>query len=406
MAIEFQQARLNNGLTVVAEINPAAHTSAVGFFVKTGARDEAPALMGVSHFLEHMMFKGTDRRSADEVNREFDQIGANYNAFTSHEKTVYYAQVLPKFLPDAVDLFGDMLRPALREADFDVEKKVILEEIGMYEDRPEWRLQDMLLEKFFADHPLGHRVLGTTGSVEKLSADQMRSYFEKRYSSDNITVSAAGQIDWDQLLGDLEAIAGAWRPSGATRCYDRPIETAGEYDLIDAKLNRHYVAALCPGPSAQDDQRYAARILADVLGDDEGSHLYWALVDPGLADDADFSFLPQDRVGCFMAFAACAPAQGAEVEQRLWTTIDAFNDRLEDRQVQRAKNKLATLAALQEESPMGRMQALGAQWLAHGRYQSLTDELDRLMAVTTDDVRRLFESTPIAQRTVVRLKPV
>src|SRR5690606_29036790 len=111
------------------------------------------AVMGVSHFLEHMMFKGTARRTADDVNREFDELGANYNAYTSHESTVYYAQVLPEFLPRAVDLIGDMLRPALRQEDFDIEKNVILEEIGMYEDRPDWRLHDVLLEKHFDDHP-------------------------------------------------------------------------------------------------------------------------------------------------------------------------------------------------------------------------------------------------------------
>ena len=141
MSIQFQQTTLPNGLTILAESSDDARTSAVGFFVKAGTRDEQLPVMGVSHFLEHMMFKGTARRTADDVNREFDEIGADYNAYTSHEKTVYYAHVLPEFLANAVDLLGDMLRPALREDDFSMEKNVILEEISMYEDRPQWRLQ-------------------------------------------------------------------------------------------------------------------------------------------------------------------------------------------------------------------------------------------------------------------------
>ena len=167
MAVNFQKHTLPNGLTVLAEVAPEAHTAAVGFFVKAGARDETGELMGVSHFLEHMMFKGTARRTADDVNREFDEIGADYNAFTSHEQTVYYAHVLPEFLPRAVDLLGDMLRPALRTDDFDMEKNVILEEIGMYDDRPEWVLQDRLLEEYFRGHPLGYRVLRTRASTSE-----------------------------------------------------------------------------------------------------------------------------------------------------------------------------------------------------------------------------------------------
>ena len=165
MSIEFKQTKLENGLTIIAEINPDAHTAAVGYLVNTGARDETPTLMGVSHFLEHMMFKGTERRTADDVNREFDEMGANYNAFTSHEMTFYFAHVLPEYTSRAIDLLGDIMRPSLRDDDFNMEKNVIIEEIGMYDDRPHWRLQDQLLEDHFGSHTLGFRVLGTPETV-------------------------------------------------------------------------------------------------------------------------------------------------------------------------------------------------------------------------------------------------
>jgi len=162
MPVEFKQATLDNGLTIIAETDPAAHTASCGFFVKTGARDEASAVMGVSHFLEHMMFKGTERRTPDDVNREFDEIGARYNAFTSAEMTAFHAQVLPEALPQATDILADILRPALRESDFTDEKGVILEEIAMYKDEPFWTLYEELTARRYGAHPLATACWGPT----------------------------------------------------------------------------------------------------------------------------------------------------------------------------------------------------------------------------------------------------
>lgn len=408
MPIDFKQHTLGNGLTILAEVNDDAHTAAVGFFVKTGARDETPDVMGVSHFLEHMMFKGTDKRSAEDVNREFDEIGANYNAFTSHEQTVYYAHVLPEVLPSAVDLFADMLRPSLRENDFDTEKQVILEEIGMYDDRPEWRLQDSLLEAHYGQHGLGYRVLGTTDTVSALTAAQMRGYFNERYSPDNLIVSAAGRLDFDQLCADLEARCGDWTPTEATRAYTDPADSDKRITMNQDSVSRHYLAMLCPGPSAQDELRYSSKVLADVLGDSDGSRLYWALVDPGLADEADFSFWPHDQTGAFMAYASCDPDRAEAVEAKLLGTLDAIcgdGFDINASEVQRAINKLVTRATLQGERPAGRMQALGAKWMYHGRYVSLDEELDHLLAVKVDGLAKVLDRFIFNPRTLVTLGP-
>src|SRR3954463_10330923 len=155
----FQNQTLPNGLTIIGEVAPSARSVAIGFFVRTGARDETPAECGVSHFLEHMVFKGTPRRSAFDVNRDFDRIGASYNAFTSEENTVFYGAILPEYLPQAVDILADILRPSLRGEDFDMEKKVIIEEIGMYDDQPMWSAYDAAKRSYFADHPLGNSIL-------------------------------------------------------------------------------------------------------------------------------------------------------------------------------------------------------------------------------------------------------
>jgi predicted Zn-dependent peptidase len=192
MAIRFQKAVLDNGLTVVGEVDPAAHTAAVGFFVKTGARDEDGAAMGVSHFLEHMMFKGSEGRTAEAVDLDFDRIGAEHNAFTTSEVTAFYASCLPEHLPRAEEILSDIMRPALRPDDFDDEKPVILEEIAMYRDQPFWVLYERAMEEYYRTHPLSHRVLGTAETVSALTRDQMAAYLADRYSADNTVVALAG----------------------------------------------------------------------------------------------------------------------------------------------------------------------------------------------------------------------
>src|SRR3954449_10060700 len=180
MPLTFHHHQLKNGLDIIAEVNPDSHSFAAGLFVKTGSRDENPSLNGVLHFLEHMMFKGSAKYTWEDVNRIFDEIGARYNAFTSQEMTAYYANVLPEFTENAVEHLSHLLRPAIRETDFDTEKKVILEEIAMYLDDPGHRLYEKLMESHFANHPLALSVLGSAESIAKLKRDEMADYFTGR----------------------------------------------------------------------------------------------------------------------------------------------------------------------------------------------------------------------------------
>src|SRR5271156_6593774 len=181
MTLQFKKAKLSNGLDVVAEVNDAAHSAALGFMVKTGSRDEPPEVAGVSHFLEHMMFKGTARRNSQQVNEEFDAMGAKNNAFTSNEVTCYWAQILPEFTERALDLLSDMMRPSLRPEDFDMEKKVILEEIALYLDRPSHVLFEAVMADHFGKHPMANSVLGSKESITALTQPQMKNYFDARY---------------------------------------------------------------------------------------------------------------------------------------------------------------------------------------------------------------------------------
>src|SRR5262249_48964024 len=213
----FHQQTLPNGLQLIGETSPSAKSVAAGFFVRTGARDESTEVSGVTHFLEHMVFKGTRRRTAWDVNRDFDQIGANYNAFTSEENTVFYAAVLPEYLPQVVDILADILRPSLRDDDFNMEKKVIIEEIHMYEDRPGWSAYDHAKKAFFADHPLGNSILGTDASITAVAREQREEYCRRRYVASNITVVAAGRFSWDALVPLVEQHCGDWERGRAPR---------------------------------------------------------------------------------------------------------------------------------------------------------------------------------------------
>lgn len=401
----FRRETLANGLVVLAEIDPSAASAAAGFFVRTGARDEARPLMGVSHFLEHMMFKGTSDLSADELNRRFDEIGASNNAYTSGEMTCFYAHVLPERLPEATDLLGRMLRPALRQDDFDREKEVILEEIAMYKDEPFSVLYDETLERHFASHPMGHRVLGTTESIRALQRDQMAGYFNQRYSADNTIVALAGSIDFDARVAQLRDLCGAWEATRVGRDASRPGPAGGHVSLTDAKITRAYLLGLSEAPSTQDPKRYAAMLLAQVLGASDNSRLHWALIEPGLAEEAQAGFDPHDGTGQFYVFASCDPARADEVWSEMLRQTRALRDSLQQEDLDRLKSKLLLAVTLGGERPSDRMQRLGRQWTYQRTHTTLSEELERINAVTLADLRSVAEAWPLDPMTTGRLMP-
>ncbi|MBN8644700.1 MAG: insulinase family protein [Planctomycetes bacterium] len=405
MPATFQRETLDNGLSIIAETDPAAHTAAAGFFVRTGARDERPEVMGVSHFLEHMMFKGTARRSADDVNREFDEIGANYNAYTSGELTCFYASTLPEHFERSVDILGDILRPALRQADFDTEKGVILEEIAMYKDNPFWVLYEKAMEQYFGSHPLAHRVLGTDDTIKALQRDQMQTYFDARYSADNTVVALAGRVDFRRAVEQVKALCGRWSNTGAARDSAAPPTREASFTLKDAKVNRAYLLMITPGPSSTDPRRYAASMLGQVLGGGDNSRLHWALVEPGTAEEAVAAYDPRDGCGDYYVYASCDPERADEVWSVVEAQIDGLVASLKPDDLERLRNKLATSVTLAGERPAGRMQRLGRLWTYERAYRPLEEELTAINAVTLDDLRAVYAAFPFRPRTVGRMLP-
>jgi predicted Zn-dependent peptidase len=401
----FHSRRLANGLQILAEENPDAHSFAAGLFVRTGSRDEDPDICGVSHFLEHMMFKGSAQYTWEDVNRIFDEIGARYNAYTTQEMTAYYANVLPEFTERAVEHLSHLLRPAIRQADFDTEKKVILEEIAMYLDDPSHRVYEALMEAHFSPHPLARSVLGTHQTVQMLRRDQMAEYFRRRYGPGNMVLSATGRLDFSQLLAMAEKYCGSWDPAAAPRQKITPVLHAQRRHMTDSKLNRQYTMAMTAGPSAQDERRFAARVLADVIGDAEGSRFYWSLVETAVAEEAEFGFYPHDGCGSFYISLVTDPPRAEKALDIAQSELRKIQENLNDDEVTRTKNKIAAGLVLQGEAPLGRMRSIGSQWVYNGDYRSIEQDMASLAAVTPDSLRRLMRDFPFTPMTVVTLGP-
>jgi predicted Zn-dependent peptidase len=404
----FHQHKLANGLTVIGETSPAAKSASVGFFVRTGSRDETPDVCGVSHFLEHMVFKGTPRRSAADVNREFDRIGADYNAFTSEENTVFHAAVLPEYLPRAVDLLADVLRPSLRQEDFDTEKNVIIEEIGMYDDQPSWAAYDRAKQLHFADHPLSNSILGTPASITALTRDQMAAYHARRYVAPNVLVAAAGRFDFDNLVGLVTEACGNWEAGPTGR--NGVCQTAGSKlstVVTKERFLQEQIVLMSPAPAADDPLRYAAATLALILGDDSGSRLYWAIVDSGMAEGADIGFHEYEGTGAFLTMVSCDPERAGENLEAVRKIFrEARRDGVTAEELQQAKNKIGSRVVRGSERPGGRMQAIGASWTYLGEYRSVDDELKAFDAVTLKSIRDVLDRFPIDEATTLALGPL
>jgi len=407
MSTAFQQTTLANGLHLVTEIWPNAHSAAFGFFVRTGARDEPPQWNGVSHFLEHMIFKGTEWHSAEDVNRIFDEVGAQYNASTSEETTIFYAAVLPEYLPETLALLADILQPAIRDADFDTEKQVILEEIGMYDDQPSFVAYDHGMQRHFAGHALGQTVLGSRETVGSLTVEQMRTYHREHYVAGNIVLAVAGNVEWNSIVALAEQHCGAWPAGVLPRTLLEPHPQQSELWIPRPQQQQQQVAAFAPAPSATDPLRFAAEMLTVIVGDDTNSRLAWELVEPGHADIAEVNFHEFEGCGTYLTFLAGEPQETAENLERMHAVFESVNrDGITTDELELAKNKVATRLVLRGERPMGRLALLGHDWLIRREYRSVADDLATLRAVSLADLRELLDRYPLKMTTIVGVGPV
>jgi predicted Zn-dependent peptidase len=389
--MQFRHEKLDNGLEVIAEINPESFSLSLGYFVKTGSRDEEPEMAGVSHFLEHMMFKGTAKRTAADVNRELDDLGSQSNAYTSEEQTVYYMSVLPENQFSAIDLLSDMMRPALRDEDFQTERQVILEEIAMYDDQPPYGAMERAAESYFGDHPLSRRVLGTRETVANLDPERMRAYHAARYAPNNLTLVAAGCVDFDALVQSAKQLTHSWSPCHTGRNLATPSVRSEDVAMVHPPATQQYTLQYSPGPGYCDPRRYVSRILASILGDDSGSRLFWELVDTGMAESAAVFTQEFEECGLLCAFLSCDPKQHDENWALLQDVLARGEaEPITERELELAKNKVLASMILASERPSNRLFSIGNAWTIRRQYETIQSASQHYRDVSLDNVQQAY----------------
>jgi predicted Zn-dependent peptidase len=389
--MEFKQNRLGNGLQIIGEVNPDALSAAVGFFVRAGARDETMDINGVSHFLEHMLFKGTDQITAQEVNERFDRMGAKFNAFTSEENTVYYAAVLPEYLMEVTELWCNLMRPSLREDDFNIEKNVIKEEIAMYQDLPQFDVMDRAKILYFGEHPCGKSVSGTKEGIDALQVGQMRTYFQSRYAPNNMVLACCGNFDFDALVGLAEKKCGGWQAYEVGRQTPDYRGRQQSTRFEKANLNREHICLMSPAVSAQDKRKFAAMLLSSIVGDSVGSIYFWELIDTAIAETAAMQVDTMDGVGVLYSYISCDPKRSGEVMDKVRGILSSLPGLIKDEDIEKARNKVLSAITIKNERPMGRLVDLGFDWTYLKKYVPVQEEIDDIKAVTTKEVLELVK---------------
>jgi predicted Zn-dependent peptidase len=276
--------QLSNGLQIVGQSMPDFESVALSYYVRTGTRDEDSAhAAGISHFLEHMIFKGTKTLSWQALKQEFTRMGAQKNGLTSSEYTVYYFRVLNEYLDRALKLLSDMMVPRLDEHDFETEKEVIVNEIARSEDQPHGLAYRHMMHAYFGEHPLGNYVLGSRESIRNMRIEHMRDYWERRYGANNLILSVAGNFDWNQVVALAEHYCSSWRKGDAGRRHATSYAPGKptNHVLVDTKLKQQILLITMPAVDARDSDYEAAVLGASILGHHDGSRLYWNIRQKG-----------------------------------------------------------------------------------------------------------------------------
>ncbi len=400
----FYTHRLNNGLQIVGQPMPDFESVAVSYYVQTGSRDEKdPSIAGVSHFLEHMVFKGTKSLDWQEITLAFNKIGAELNAFTSHESTVFYARVLGEYLDRAVDLLSDMMYPRLAESDFETEKEVIVNEIARSEDQPYNITYRRMMQTYFGDHPLGHDVLGSRESIRGMHIEPMRDYWQRRYAANNLILSIAGNFDWDHIVKLAEQHASNWRTgdSGRDVSHYEPAHPINNI-MVDKKLKQQILIIAMPTVDVKDPDYYADVLGGSILGDSDGSRLYWNIHQRGLAESASAGVWAMEGTGIMLMEANSTPEDAPRVLKLLRSELDSLLDEgiFED-ELRRAKDKWISGIVLSSESTFARMRSLANDWVTEGRLVSVEEEIERVEKVTIEDVMRALHRFPMRDKQVL-----
>jgi len=398
---------LPSGLRIVTESIPSTRSASLGVWVGIGSRDETPAMSGASHFLEHLLFKGTHKRTALQISAEIEAVGGETNAFTTKEYTCYYARVLDLDLPLAVDVLCDAVADSILEpSDVETERAVILEEIAMHEDEPGDEVHDIFTEALFGDHPLGRLISGTEESITPMTRNQINGFYRRRYTAPHIVIAAAGNLEHATVVRLVrKALAGTALDSApaepaAPRTGNKRVRVQPAHNVVrNRDTEQAHVVLGASGIGRRDERRFALGVLNNVLGGGMSSRLFQEIREKrGLAYSV-YSYASQYAdAGLFGVYAGCAPGKVEEVLDLTRAELARMAaDGITDEELSRGKGMVKGAYVLGLEDTGSRMSRLAKSELLHGDLMGVDELLARVDAVTADEVNEVA-TTFLAQR--------
>ena len=390
---------LPGGLRIVTEAMPGVRSASVGIWVGVGSVDETPSVAGASHYLEHLLFKGTRRRSALEIATALDAVGGEFNAFTEKEHTCFYATVIDRDLPLAVDIVSDVVLDATVTAvDVEVERNVVLEEIAMRDDDPADLVHDDFSTALFGDTPIGRPILGTVESINALTRSQVNGYYRRRYQARSMVVAAAGAVEHADVVRQVRAaftgrLEAGGEPTGVRSGPRWRGDQRRQINVRNDDTEQANIVLGTIGLPRHDPRRFALGVLSTALGGGMSSRLFQSIREQRGLAYSTYSFSSQYAgTGLFGVYAGCQPAKAEEVLALMRAELDdvAANG-LRDEEIERAKGQARGSMVLGLEDPGARMTRIGKSELAYGEILGVDDLLARVDAVTAADVTALAE---------------
>ena len=394
MIDQVSSTKLSNGLTVLSEHMPGLRSVTAGIWVRRGSRHESPDLNGICHFIEHAVFKGTQRRTARDIAIESDRLGGNLDAFTTHEMTGFAIKVADRSLPEAFDLLADLLvNPRFEEEDLNREQKVILEEIKMVEDTPDELLGELFNAAYFPDHALGRPIEGTRDTVSSFSQFTISDYHAREFTSANLVVAAAGNVQHEALV---DLVTKAFKDVGPSKAQlnghgRTPLPAAPILIEQKKELEQAHLVIATPWPDARSGDRYAASLLASIVGGGTSSRL-WQRVreERGLAYSVGAGGSTFSDVGVFTIYAGTSPEHLDEVlDLSLEEVRRVVTESVSEDELKLAKDQAISSILLGLESSSGRASSLARQEIIHGRRISPEEIIQNIEKVNVEDLQRV-----------------
>lgn len=384
---------LSNGIPLLMERVTDIQSFTMGVFVKTGARNEYPHEQGISHYIEHMMFKGTESRSAKEISEIIDYNGGNMNAYTSRDTTCYYVKMLSTKLPVAVDIFSDMfLNSTFTEENLEKERNVILEEIKMYEDIPEETIHDENIS-FVLKNEYGNNVLGTEETLKNIDKKVFMNYFKNKYCPENIGISIAGNFDFDEVTSLMEGSFGKLENTPARKEIASDFVISTGENIQKRECNQVHLCFNTEGVSTRHEDRYVMGILADILGGNMSSRLFQKIREErGLVYSVYCYLTNFEEGGVFTIYAGTSEESYREVIRLIEEELELIkNEGILEEELERAKNQIISSLTFALENSRGKMIRMWNSYQLYGRVIDVEEIMDIISKIDREDIKRLAE---------------